>query len=86
MPGLAWAAGITPATAGVVPAAQAKPGTPLPHRNQTNGFQRPPPLVGVQGAKPPGGVWGEAPALLASRDGRALGAYLTTQTLYIRGL
>ena len=40
------------------------PTPPSPPHTPSHGVQRPLPLVGVQGAKPPGGVWGEAPAFL----------------------
>src|SRR5271157_3204160 len=41
---------------------------PNPHASQMDGFQRPPPLVGVQGARPPGGFQGGALTLLRSPD------------------
>ncbi len=38
---------------------------PSPPHTPSHGVQRPLPLVGVQGARPPGGVRGEAPTLLS---------------------
>ncbi len=42
----------------------ALPTRPLPITHSRSWSPEAPPLVGVQGAKPPGGVRGEAPALL----------------------
>src|SRR5580658_10689563 len=41
---------------------QANPATPLPYRNQMNGFQRPPPLVGGPGGQGPLAGFRPAPA------------------------
>ena len=46
----------------------AVPTRPLPITHSHGWSPEAPPLVGVQGAKPPGGVRGGAPALLRSND------------------
>src|SRR5580658_2827201 len=59
--GSGWAVGVASAIAGATPTAQPDPRTPLPHPNQTRGFQGPLPLAGIQGAEPLGGVQGRSP-------------------------